>query len=229
MTEFKPRFRILWREWFQPILIIVLIATTFRSAIADWNDVPTGSMKPTILEGDRIFVNKLAYDLRVPFTTKHLLSWADPDRGDIVVLNSPGDKTRLVKRVVGLPGDTVAMVANHLVVNRQPIEYELMSASAEYPSPSSEPRILVLEDLGSLTHTVMLTPGLPSAHSFGPILIPKDHYFVMGDNRDRSHDSRHFGFVERSAILGRATAVAASVNPERHYRPRWERFFTALR
>ena len=227
MARLKPRARILWNEWLRPILIVVLVATSFRSAVADWNDVPTGSMKPTILEGDRIFVNKLAYDLRVPFTTTHVMSWADPGRGDIVVLNSPDDNTRLVKRVVGLPGDTVAMVDNRLFVNQQPIAYELLPSTSG--GESIDPKILVLEDLGSVSHTVMLSPGLPSAHSFGPILIPRDRYFVMGDNRDRSHDSRHFGFVERSSILGRATAVAASVNPERSYRPRWERFFTALR
>ena len=105
-------------------------------------------MKPTILEGDRIFVNKLAYDLRIPFTTRHLASWADPTRGDIVVLNSPDDKTRLVKRIVGVPGDSVAMVANRLVVNQLPVEYELLSAPTEGGEAALEPQILVVEDLG---------------------------------------------------------------------------------
>ncbi len=84
-----PGARRLWSEWLQPIILVIVIATSFRSAIADWNDVPTGSMKPTILEGDRIFVNKLAYDLRVPYTLLRLASWGHPDRGDIVVLYSP--------------------------------------------------------------------------------------------------------------------------------------------
>src|SRR5512132_1022039 len=93
-------------------LVILLIVSSMRSALADWNDVPTGSMKPTIQEGDRVVVNKLAYDLKVPFTTIELLKWADPQRGDIVVLFSPQDGTRLVKRVVAVPGDTVAMIDN---------------------------------------------------------------------------------------------------------------------
>jgi len=89
----------------RPFAFMVLLLCTFRSSIADWNDVPTGSMNPTILEGDRIFVNKLAYDLKLPFTTWHVAAWGDPGRGDVVVFYAP-DGTRMVKRVVGLPGDT---------------------------------------------------------------------------------------------------------------------------
>src|SRR5947209_20355024 len=100
----KARVRKIWREWVKPLLILLLVLFSVRSAVADWNDVPTGSMKPTIMEGDRIFVNKLAYDLRVPFLDWRLASWADPQRGDVVTFASPADGTRLVKRVVGLPG-----------------------------------------------------------------------------------------------------------------------------
>ena len=96
-----------WREEIRPLLIMAVILFSIRSSLADWNDVPSGSMKPTLVEGDRIFVNKLAYDLKVPFTTWHLAEWSDPQRGDIVVFFSPHDDKRLVKRVIGLPGDTV--------------------------------------------------------------------------------------------------------------------------
>src|SRR5678815_1643505 len=99
----------LWRKQIRPIAITILVLTSFRSAIADWNDVPTGSMKPTILEGDRILVNKLSYDLKIPFTRIHLATWADPKRGDIVVFFSPADEIRLVKRVIGLPGDRIEL------------------------------------------------------------------------------------------------------------------------
>src|SRR6185436_509188 len=111
-----------WREWAKPLLTILLITSAFRSAIADWNDVPTGSMKPTILEGDRVFVNKLAFDLKVPFTTWRLATWGEPKRGDIVVLFSPHDGTRLVKRVVGLPGEIIEMRDNKLFVNGIPAD-----------------------------------------------------------------------------------------------------------
>jgi signal peptidase I len=102
---------------------LALVMFSIRSSLADWNDVPTGSMKPTILEGDRVFVNKLAYDLKVPFTTWHIAEWSNPQRGDIVVFFSPKDGTRLVKRVIGLPGDTVELLNEQLIINGQPVEY----------------------------------------------------------------------------------------------------------
>src|SRR5881275_3041577 len=102
-------------------LLMLLVISSLRSALADWNDVPTGSMKPTIQEGDRVVVNKLAYDLKVPFTTIEIAKWGDPQRGDIVVLFSPVDGTRLVKRVVGTPGDTLSMTNNQLFVNNKPV------------------------------------------------------------------------------------------------------------
>lgn len=225
----RPFARRFWSEWLRPIILVIAIATSFRSAIADWNDVPTGSMKPTILEGDRIFVNKLAYDLRVPYTLLRLASWGQPARGDIVVLYSPEDGTRLVKRVVGLPGDTVAMVGNRLIVNGRSVPYQLDEAPESRINETFPGRFVVFEDLGEVIHPVMLTPGTPSASTFDPVIVPDDRYFVMGDNRDRSLDSRHFGFVDRRAIVGHATAVAASVNTSRGFRPRWDRFFTALR
>src|ERR1700755_600659 len=98
-------------------ILMLLVISSLRSALADWNDVPTGSMKPTIQEGDRVVVNKLAYDLKVPFTMLEIFKWGDPQRGDIVVLFSPVDGVRLVKRVVALPGDKVSMVENQLFVN----------------------------------------------------------------------------------------------------------------
>ena len=88
--------------------LMLLVISSLRSALADWNDVPTGSMKPTIQEGDRVVVNKLAYDLKVPFTTTEIAKWGDPKRGDIVVLFSPLDGIRLVKRVVAVPGDPLS-------------------------------------------------------------------------------------------------------------------------
>jgi signal peptidase I len=219
-----------WREWLRSIVFIVLAVTAFRSAIADWNDVPTGSMKPTILEGDRIVVNKLAYDLRVPYTNWRLVSWGDPERGDIVVLTSPVDGTRLVKRVVGLPGDTIAMLRNQLVVNGQPVRYSPLDPElvVEF-EPQSGHRVLAAEELDGEAHAMMIIPGAPTLQSFAPISVPEGRFFLMGDNRDESFDSRHFGLVDRELIVGRAMAVAGSVNPENYFWPRWSRFFTELK
>jgi len=219
-----------WTEWIRSVLLIVLLITSFRSAVADWNDVPSGSMKPTIFEGDRIVVNKLAYDLKIPFTTKRILAWDNPRRGDIVVLYSPADGKRLVKRVVGIPGDTVAMSEDRLVVNDIAISYapptpELVNGL----TPDGKGKLIATESFGETGHAVMFPIGAHCRPAFAPVRVPEDAYFVMGDNRNESFDSRFFGPVSREQIVGRATHVAASVDPERHYRPRWERFLHPLR
>ncbi len=226
----KKRISLLARGWFGSLIIALLLATSIKSAIADWNIVPTGSMKPTIVEGDRIFVNKLAYDLKIPYTTWHLSTWDDPDRGDIVVFYSPVDGTRLVKRVVGLPGDLIAMRNNRLFINGQAIEYEFLNQSSiDAIAPERDSRQLFFnENLSGRNHPVLISPYRPSLRSFGSITVPDGHYFMMGDNRDNSADSRYFGFVGRKQIVGRATAVVVSLDLDNYYRPRWERFFTKL-
>ncbi len=108
----KVRTLRFWREWIRPLLVVVIVLGSFRSSVADWNDVPTGSMRPTIIEGDRIVVNKLAYDLRVPLTGWRLVHRGDPQRGDVVICYSPADGTRLVKRVIAGPGDEIELRRN---------------------------------------------------------------------------------------------------------------------
>lgn len=205
-------------------VLMILIVSSLRSALADWNDVPTGSMKPTIQEGDRVVVNKLAYDLKVPFTTIAVAKWGNPVRGDIVVLFSPVDGTRLVKRVVAIPGDTVEMRDNQLFVNgriakQSPIAETTTDGSLAYVND---------EDLYGHNHKVMLTPEIPAVRSFGPVTVPEGNYFVLGDNRDNSNDSRFIGFIERRRIVGKAVAVAFSLDRSRYYVPRMDRFFEGL-
>lgn len=206
-------------------LAMLLVVSSLRSALADWNDVPTGSMKPTIEIGDRVVVNKLAYDLKIPFTTIELLKWADPRRGDIVVLFSPVDGTRLVKRVVAIPGDIVEMTDNQLLVNGRAAKWSPMMAEED----SDQGLTLVThETLFGRTHEMMLTPHVPAVRSFGPIRVPAGRYFVLGDNRDNSNDSRFIGFISRKSIVGRAMAVAFSLDREHHFAPRLDRFFKKL-
>ena len=221
------RLKIIWKGWGYSILIALILATSFKSAVADWNVVPTGSMKPTILEGDRIFVNKLAYDLKIPYTTMHVAEWGNPKRGDIVVFYSPADGKRLVKRVIGTPGDRIAMRNNQLYINDEKLTYE-PSRKLETKDPSLIEQYVLVENLGDTRHPVMIIPQRPSLRSFGPVTIPKGKYFMMGDNRDNSADSRYFGFVERNRIVGQATAIVISLDINNRYRPRWGRFFTNL-
>ena len=218
------------REDAKPLLIMVVVMFAIRSALADWNDVPTGSMKPTIMEGDRVWVNKLAYDLKVPFTTKHLAEWGDPKRGEIVVFYSPADEKRLVKRVVGVPGDTLELVNEKLFVNGQAATYEPLKAATigEIAIAEQPQQEFATETVADRSHPVMTTPALRAARTFGPIKVPAGQYFMMGDNRDNSYDSRYYGCVERRRILGRASSVVMSLDYGDHYLPRWHRFFTQL-
>ena len=106
------------------LFIFIFLMVIFRTSFADWNSVPTGSMKPTILEGDRIWVNKLAYDLNVPFTSISIKKFSDPKRGDIVIFDSKKADKRLVKRVIGIPGDTISMINNVIHLNDEPLKYK---------------------------------------------------------------------------------------------------------
>lgn len=205
--------------------LMILIVSSLRSALADWNDVPTGSMKPTIQEGDRVVVNKLAYDLKVPFTTIEITKWADPRRGDIVVLFSPVDGTRLVKRVAALPGDQVELRDNQLFINGHLAKQSPIAivGAGDYGSAYVND-----EDLDGHIHKVMLTPEIPAVRNYGPLTVPKGSYFVLGDNRDNSNDSRFIGFIERRRIVGKAVAVAFSLDRSHWYVPRLDRFFEGL-
>ena len=227
---FKEQWKQFMRKEAKPLLITAFVLFAFRSAIADWNDVPTGSMKPTILEGDRVFVNKLAYDLKVPFTTWHLAQWNNPTRGDIVVFFSPADGMRLVKRVIGLPGDRIELRNDGVFVNGEPLKYETLSPKIinELPTAEQPHHQFASEDLAAHPHPVMATPNLRAPRDFGPVTVPAGQYFMMGDNRDNSYDSRFYGCVTRDRIVGRATSVVISYDKTDYYAPRWHRFFTAL-
>ena len=120
VTNFINR---IWKEWRITIFLIVFVIIPAKSSLADWNWVPTGSMNPTILEGDLVYVNKTAYDLRFPLTFYRLSKWSDHKRGDIVICFSPEDGTRLIKRVIGKPGDAIEMKNNTLFINSRPAGY----------------------------------------------------------------------------------------------------------
>jgi len=210
-------------------LTFMLCMFMFRSAVADWNVVPTGSMQPTIEIGDRIVVDKAAYDIRLPFTHVSLVHRADPQRGDIVVLDSIAAGERLVKRVVGVPGDQIALLQNRLYVNGKAAGYQPTTA-AGIRADSEDPALYAIEDLGTLHHAVRWSVAAEGhTRDFGPVTVPAGHYLLLGDDRDHSADSRYFGFFPRSEITGRATRVALSLDPGNHYLPRGDRWGAALR
>jgi signal peptidase I len=219
--------RWLWREWVQPLIIVAAVVFPLKSSFAEWNYVPSGSMMPSILPGDLVWVNKLAYDLKVPFSTRHLAEWGDPQRGDVAVFYSPADGVRLVKRVIGLPGDVVESRNDRLYLNGLPLAYAPLPAGLPRPGL---PRATVLaeEELAGRPHPVQILPARPAWRTFGPIRVPPGCYFMMGDNRDDSHDSRYFGCVSRRSVVGRATTIIASADPEHFPRPRTDRLLRPI-
>ena len=226
-----------WRE-LRGVLIFVLLMVMFRSAVADWSDVPTGSMKPTIIEGDRIFVNKLAYDLRIPLTHISLWRRADPQRGDIIIFDSKALDLRLVKRVIGLPGDVVEVRRDIVYVNGEALDYSPLAAEGDAAN-NAYVRDMVesftsLDDIAEegkvaddTDHIVRLTRG-GYLSDFTATEVPADSYFVLGDNRDNSADSRVIGFVPRAEIVGRSSSVVLSLDYEHAWMPRGDRFFHQL-
>jgi signal peptidase I len=225
------KLRILWREW-RGFLLFMSLMFVFRSAVADWMVVPSGSMNPTIMEGDRIFVEKMHYGLRIPFTQVRLTDGDLPVRGDIVVFTSPSNGKTLVKRLIGLPGDRVMLRDDQLTVNGIAAAYRSFDAAfademvAEF---RNAPHQLAQEQVAGFDHDVMFLPGRDARRSFGPVTVPADSYLMLGDNRDDSADSRYIGFVPRRALLGRATRVVVSLNPERYLLPRTDRTLARLK
>jgi signal peptidase I len=168
---------------------IVLVA---RASFADHYQVPTGSMEPTVAVGDQICVSKAAYGLRLPATERYLVEGAGPSRGDVVVLLSPTDGEVLLKRVVAVPGDVVAVTDGRVAIDGK-------------PAPLREEDGGVTEELGGREHALSIAYG--GGPDMGPTLVPRDAYLVLGDNRGNSRDGRFFGWVARGAILGKAVAV----------------------
>ena len=187
----KAKPKPIWREYLEALLWAVVLALVIRTWGVQAFKIPSGSMMPTLLIGDHLLVSKSAYGIKYPFSDEVLIPVSDPQRGDIVVFRFPEDRDKdFIKRIMGLPGETVEVRNNQVYINEKPIK----------------------DPWGRY----MGRNGLPSyrmrAGDFGPVTVPADHYFVMGDNRDNSHDSRFWfggrgGFVPRSDILGKAFII----------------------
>jgi signal peptidase I len=226
----KDRLLRLWHEN-RTLLLFLFLMLTFRSAWADWVTVPTGSMNPTIIEGDRILVDKHVFGLRLPWTLTRLTDGRDPERGEIVVFDSPEDGTSLVKRVIGVPGDVVSLDERGLNINGQYADYSAGDASlvAGLLSHTQSRDPAVYREGGVLPEHDLLRMPVPGFREyFPPVLVPEGSYLMLGDNRDNSRDSRFIGFVPRRNIVGLASRVAVSFNPENYYLPRRDRWMSSL-
>jgi len=213
-----------WLRENRRFLALLLCFGFFRTAIADWNPVPTGSMRPTIVEGDVVLVDRLAYDVKVPLTDIALAQLDDPVRGDIVTFSSPTNGTRLIKRLVGLPGDVIEVRHNVLLVNGEAARYEA-------PERVQEPGRLgwkidgvrATERVGTSQRRVQFLDRPAARRDFGPMRVPSGHYFMMGDSRDNSEDSRYIGPVPRKLLIGRASHVLVSADILTNWMPRFDR------
>ena len=190
------------KNWGIPILAFLLLRTFVIEAFHIW---PSGSMERTLLIGDFLFVNKALYGAEVPFTDAHLPGLREPQRGEIVVFRSPEEPDlTVVKRIVGGPGDTLAMRQNVLLLNGTEVPERYARRRIGGPDPS-DPRMRIWQSryyVGSNPRSYR-----PTLHNWGPIVVPRDSFFVMGDNRDDSYDSRYWGFLGRDRIKGRPFLV----------------------
>ncbi|MBV7540154.1 signal peptidase I [Acidovorax sp. sic0104] len=211
-----------WVKSNRGFIVLLLCFGIFRTAVADWNPIPSGSMRPTLLEGDVVFVNRLAYDLKVPLTDVVVARLGDPARGDVVTFSSPLDGTRLIKRIAALPGDTVEMRDEVLYLNGQAARYEAPEAVTEHLAElGADVRATRwTERLQGHERRVQWLQGVTAHSSFGPVTVPEGQYLVLGDNRDNSADSRFIGFVPRHLLIGQARRVLVSADILDNWAPR---------
>ncbi|MDO8644325.1 MAG: signal peptidase I [bacterium] len=234
------------REYTESLLLALLIAFFLRSFVVEAFKIPSGSMIPTLVIGDHIFVNKFVYGLRVPFTKKWMKQFRHPERGEVIVFGWPVDESKdFIKRVVGLPGDKLRLEGDKVFVNDQLMTRDPIQVTAKEPGTVANLSVIpnaiadgagirkvpsfddwsqydyFIEKTGGVDHLAIYDryPNLMERE----ILVPPDQFFVMGDNRDNSADSRAWGFVPVENIKGKALFVWLSLDLE-HKRVRWERF-----
>jgi len=205
------------REYAEAIVIAVILTLFIRTFILQAFRIPTGSMEDTLLVGDFLFVNKFIYGAEIPFTDARLPAVRSPRRGDIMVFKYPRDPKRdFIKRLVGVPGDTVEIRNKVVYLNGIPQEepYAKHTSTRVRPPGYRNPNIY--------------PPGAGNRDNYGPVVVPPHHYFMMGDNRDNSDDSRFWGFLDRDLIKGKAVFIYWSWDKER-FRPRLNRIGRLIR
>jgi signal peptidase I len=200
----KTKSRII--EYLEAIIIAILIAFFIRTFVVQAFKIPSGSMKPTLLIGDHLLVNKFIYGVKIPFVRKTMVSISDPKRGDVVVFIYPEDHSKdFIKRVIGVSGDTIEIRNKKIFLNGLPYN----------------------DAHGVYVDDFIIPGSIQPRDNFGPFTVPKDALFTMGDNRDQSYDSRFWGVVDKKDVLGKAMIIYWSWDKEVH-NVRWSRIFSLL-
>ena len=199
----QPRQKSLFREYLEAAVIAVLLALFIRAFVVQAFKIPSGSMKPTLLIGDHILVNKFIYGVKIPFTDHYVLQIKKPKRGDIVVFKWPrNEKKDFIKRVIGVQGDTIEIRDDILYVNNEKTETKYIGTYRDRDLGRADQW---LEFLGETKHSILDVHN--RNEDFGPRVVPKNALFVMGDNRDQSLDSRYWGFVSLNKVKGKAFII----------------------
>ena len=200
-NEKQPPPKSAWRENIEAILLAIVLALFIRTFIVQAFKIPSGSMKETLLIGDHILVNKFLYGVKLPFVSTTIISYKEPQRGDIVVFKFPEDPDKdFIKRVVGVAGDVVESRDKKIFVNHEPLNH----------------------DFGIHKDSRIVPGNIQPRDNFGPLEVPENSLFVMGDNRDHSYDSRFWGFVNLKAVRGKAFLIYWSWDKS-NFGVRWKR------
>ena len=209
------------REYAEALAIAILLALFIRTFVVQAFKIPSGSMKPTLLIGDHLLVNKFIYGIRIPVIDRFIIQFRKPMRGDIVVFKYPKDESKdYIKRVIGIEGDTIEIKRERLYINGEIIKTEY---AGKYNDESMFQADKYEEFLGrGKQYYILNDPNRYELSNYGPITVPEDSIFVMGDNRDNSQDSRYWRFVSLNKIKGKALIIYWSW-------PHWRRFFNVIR
>lgn len=200
------RIKMFFRE-FRALLLFIVLLLFFRTAYADWSPVPTSSMEPTIFPGDVVWIDKTSFGPSLPFLNKRIFTWGYPQRGDIITFIPPHEDILYVKRVMAVPGDSIRIEGNNIFVNGQRL--------AQSDVNSGDVDMVGTETIGEIRHTYKISKARGVPYYGRTVVVPEHKYFVMGDFRNNSADSRYWGFVDENKIMGKVSAVAVSFSSER--------------